>query len=391
MTKSSQIVKNGLEQFAEFSPNAPRVFFAPGRANLLGAHMDYNGGVVMPVALSKGSYVFAATRSDNLLRIRSRQFEGEMVELKISELHPQRANGWAGYIEGALWATQQRWQCLQGLDIYVDSDLPIAKGLSSSASVVSAVVKTVACLFDIDADRDEMIQLAHLAENRYVGVRCGVLDPTAIFLGEQDTVLMFDCLELTRVNLPLDSSVALIAIIDSQVSRELASSEFNIRVAECTSALSTMQKDVPGLTCLRELTAKQFAEHKNKLSAVEKKRTQHVIDEVQRTRRGAKALRANNIAEFGACMTAAHYSLRDLFEVSTDELDILVKASTDVEGCYGARLTGAGFGGCVAALVHPQARAEFEKHVCQTYQQRTNIETTVQWFSPAGGVCEITI
>ena len=152
-----------------------------------------------------------------------------------------------------------------------------------------------------------------------------------------------------------------------------------------------MQKDVPGLTCLRELTAKQFAEHKNKLSAVEKKRTQHVIDEVQRTRRGAKALRANNIAEFGACMTATHYSLRDLFEVSTDELDILVKASTDVEGCYGARLTGAGFGGCVAALVHPQAQAEFEKHVCQTYQQRTNIETTVQWFSPAGGVCEITI
>ena len=140
---------------------------------------------------------------------------------------------------------------------------------------------------------------------------------------------------------------------------------------------------------MRELTANQFNEYKDKLSTVEQKRTRHVIDEVQRTRRGAKALRANNIADFGACMTAAHYSLRDLLEVSTDELDVIVKAATDVDGCYGARLTGAGFGGCVAALVHPQAKVEFEKRVCEAYKQHTNIQTSVQWFSPAGGVCEI--
>ncbi|MDE0585076.1 MAG: galactokinase [Planctomycetota bacterium] len=389
MTKSSRIIENGTEHFAQFSKHAPRVFFAPGRANLLGAHMDYNGGVVMPVALSKGTYVFAAIRKDNILRISSQQFGGEVVEMEISDLHPQRAKGWASYIEGALWATHQRWQCLSGLDVHVDSDLPIAKGLSSSASVISAVVKAVASLFDIDADCDEMIHLSHLAENRYVGVRCGVLDQTAIFLGQKNTILMFDCLELTRVHVPLDSHATQIAIIDSQISRELASSEFNLRVAECTSALSAMQKHVPGLTCLRELTANQFSEYKDKLSTIEQKRTRHVIDEVQRTRRGAKALRANNIAGFGACMTAAHYSLRDLLEVSINELDVIVKAATDVDGCYGARLTGAGFGGCVAALVHPQAKAEFEKHVCDAYKQQTNIQTSVQWFSPSGVVCEI--
>jgi galactokinase len=389
MTKSPRIVENGIEHFAQFSEHAPRVFFAPGRANLLGAHMDYNGGVVMPVALSKGTYVFAAIRSDNILRISSQQFGGEVVVMTISDLQPQRAKGWASYIEGALWATHQRWQCLGGLDIHVDSDLPIAKGLSSSASVISAVVKAVASLFDIDTDCDEMIHLAHLAENRYVGVRCGVLDQTAVFLGQKDSILMFDCLELTRDHVPLDSRVAQIAIIDSQISRELASSEFNLRVDECTSALAVMQKHVPRMTCLRELTANQFDKYKDTLSAVEQKRTRHVIDEVKRTLRGARALRANNIIDFGACMTAAHYSLRDLLEVSIDELDVIVKAATDVEGCYGARLTGAGFGGCVAALVHPQAKAEFEKHVCEVYKQQTNIETSVQWFSPAGGVCEI--
>lgn len=391
MTKSLRIIESGIEHFAEFSKHAPRVFFAPGRANLLGSHMDYNGGVVMPVALSRGTYVFAALRTDNILRISSQQFGGEVIEVTMSDLFPRRAKGWACYIEGALWATHERWQYLGGLDIHVDSDLPIAKGLSSSASVTSAVVKAVASLFDIDTDCDEMIHLSHLAENGYVGVRCGVLDQTAVFLGEKDSILMFDCLKLTSDHVPLDSDVAQIAIIDSQISRELASSEFNLRVAECTSALSTMQKHVPDMTCLRELTANQFDEYKDKLSVIEQKRTQHVIDEVQRTCRGAKALRANDIADFGACMTAAHYSLRNLLEVSTGELDAIVKAATDVDGCYGARLTGAGFGGCVAALVHPRARPEFEKHVCDTYKQQTGIQTSVQWFSPSDGVREIEI
>ncbi|MAU93290.1 MAG: galactokinase [Planctomycetes bacterium] len=389
MTKSLRIIENGIEHFAEFSKHTPRVFFAPGRANLLGAHMDYNGGVVMPVALSRGTYVFAALRNDNILRISSQQFGGEVIEVTMSDLLPQRVKGWACYIEGALWATHERWQYLGGLDIHVDSDLPIAKGLSSSASVTSAVVKAVASLFDIDTDCDEMIHLSHLAENSYAGVRCGILDQTAVFLGKKDTILIFDCLELTSDYVPLDSDVAQIAIIDSQISRELASSEFNLRVAECASALSTMQKHAPDMICLRELTANQFDEYKDKLSAIEQKRTQHVIDEVQRTYRGAKALRANDIADFGACITAAHYSLRNLLEVSTEELDSIVKAATDVDGCYGARLTGAGFGGCVAALVHPRAKAEFEKHVCDAYKQQAGIQASVEWFSPSDGVCEI--
>ncbi|MFT7517236.1 MAG: galactokinase [Myxococcota bacterium] len=389
MSKSTQLVAECLADFANYSKHEPRVFFAPGRANLLGAHMDYNGGVVMPVALSKGSYAFVAKREDNLLRIRSQQFPGEVVEIEVSALDPQNKGGWSAYIEGALWAAQQQWQCLSGLDILIDSDLPIAKGLSSSASVSSAIVKAVSAIFEITADVDEMIHLAHVAENEYVGVRCGVLDQTAIFLGQRDTVLMFDCLELTRVHVPLDRNEALIAIIDSQISREVASSEFNLRVAECTGALAKLQQYVPGLTCLRQLTYSQFEAFKEQLNDIERKRVQHVLDEVQRTQRGATALRANDIAGFGACMTAAHYSLRDLFEVSITELDIIVEAAINIDGCYGARLTGAGFGGCVAALVHPQAREKFERDVCEIYAAQTGLNTQVQWFSPAGGVCEI--
>jgi galactokinase len=236
MSTKSRPLDLCLERFRAVSKAEAHAFFAPGRANLMGAHMDYNGGVVMPVALSKGTYALAGLRQDGMLRLESMQFPGEVVEVPLAELAPGRTKGWSSYVEGGLWTAMQRWGQLPGLDLILNADLPMAKGLSSSASVECVGVLLVAKLLGITADIDEMIHLAHSAETQYVGVRCGILDQTAIFLGEANSILRFDCLELTREHMPLDSTEASIAILDTGVARELASSAFNQRVAECTRA-----------------------------------------------------------------------------------------------------------------------------------------------------------
>lgn len=378
-----------LERIRARTAEPARIFFAPGRANLLGAHMDYNGGQVMPVALSKGTYAAVAPRADGIFRLVSEQFPGEPVELTAEDLQPHRTRAWSAYAEGALYEAMKAWGPLPGLDVELCADLPMAKGLSSSASVECVLVEAMAAMLGVNADVEQRIRLAHAAETEYVGVRCGILDQTAIFLGRANHVLLFDCLELTREHLPLDGNVAEVAIMDTGTARELASSAFNQRVAECTRALSILQEQLPGLTCLRDLHREDFEEYRELLAPPLRRRAEHVVSEVERSERGAASLRGGDVAGFGAQMSGAHASLRDLYEVSTDELDAMVEAALESEGCYGGRLTGAGFGGCVAALVHPDAREAFERGVVEGYRARTGLPTAVQWFRPAGGPQEL--
>lgn len=368
---------------------ATRIFFAPGRANLLGAHMDYNGGCVLPVALSRGTYGAFRLRQDGMLRLRSENFPGEEIELPLSALKPGRTQGWSAYIEGALWTSFKEWEALPGLEVALAADLPMAKGLSSSASVESVTVFAVSQLLGVRADADEMIRLAHEAENHYVGVRCGILDQAAIFLAREDSMLLLDCLELTREHLPLDSAKAMVAITDSGVRRNLASSAFNQRVSECTRALAHIQEKCAGITCLRDVRRELFEEVRDHLPPVLQRRVMHVVSEVERTEKGADGLRHGDLHAFGNAMTGAHESLRDQYEVSTPELDLLVEAAVSIPACYGSRLTGAGFGGCTAALVHPEGVEEFSRKVPEIYRRKTGRQTEVLWFSPSGGPQEI--
>ncbi len=367
---------------------SPRFFFAPGRANLLGSHLDYNGGCVMPVALSAGTFLAVGRLAEPVLRLRSAQFPGEEVELPLAELRPRRSSAWSAYVEGALWACREAWGELPGLQLALWADLPMAKGLSSSASVECVGVTAVAALLGVEAGADERIHLAHRAENAYVGVRCGILDQAAILLARPDHLLHFDCLELTREHLPLGGDLV-IAVVDSGVQRELATSAFNQRVAECTQALAVLQAELPGVTCLRDVSRAAFEEHAHRLAPPLRRRVEHVVEEVARTERGADALRAGRPEEFGRMMTAAHASLRELYEVSTPELDALVEAAVAVPGVHGARLTGAGFGGCVAAVLHPAAAEEFEREVPRRYRQRCGREAEIHWFRPSGGPREL--
>ena len=374
-----------LELLGRDGGERPRVFFAPGRANLLGAHLDYNGGSVLPVALSRGTCLALRLRRDGLLRLRSASFPGEEVEVALEELRPRRTRGWSAYFEGALCFAMEAWGRLPGLEAAIVADLPMSRGLSSSASIESVAVYAAASLLGAEASADEMIRIAHRAENEYVGVRCGILDQAAILLARPDSALLLDCLELTREYLPFDARRAAIAIVDSGVRRDLAASAFNQRVAECTRALALLQERLPGITCLREVRPESLERHGQALDPVLRRRVAHVVGEVQRTLEGAEALRRGDLAGFGTAMLGAHESLRDLYEVSIPELDLLVEAAREVEGCYGARLTGAGFGGCIAAVVHPEAAGEFSRRVPERYREATGRTTEVLWFQPSGG------
>lgn len=365
--------------------DAPALFFAPGRANLLGAHMDYNGGHVLSVALSKGTYGAFRLRSDGRIGLKSAVFHDKPVSTTLDELRPGRTRDWSAYAEGALYVCRKEWGNFGGVDIDLTADLPMAVGLSSSASVECLIVFALAELLGVKVAPDKLIRMAHRAETEYVGVRCGIIDQAAILLARDNHALLFDCMEHTREHVPFCADRLSIAVVDSGVSRELAKSAFNERVAECTSALSALQGELPGLTCLRDVTPAAFMAHKARLEPPLDARVQHVVEEVPRALAGTRALRGDDFVGFGAAMTGAHESLRDLFSVSTAELDALVEAACAVDGCYGARLTGAGFGGCVVAAVAPEAQADFESAVPRAFADAGFGETTVEWFRASGG------
>jgi galactokinase len=388
MAVTPSLLQRTISQLKQPPTADTRAFFAPGRANLLGAHLDYNGGCVMPVALSKGTCAVMTPRADGRLHLRSAQFPGQDLELALEELRPGRTDGWSAYLEGALYESNREWGPIPGFNVDLCADLPMAKGLSSSASVESVVVYALSHFMKVQTTQDEMVRLAHAAETEYVGVRCGILDQTAIFLSKPNSLLVFDCTELTREYLPLEAEKVVVAVIDSCISRELAKSAFNERVAESTQALSILQMHLPGITCLRDVRRPDFVRLEHVLPEPLRSRVEHVVGEVERTERAAEGLRQGDLSVFGRAMSKAHESMRDLYHVSIPEIDQLVASAIQVPGCYGARLTGAGFGGCVAALVEPSAMEEFSARVPDEYEKATGHRTEVMAFHPSGGPVE---
>ncbi len=320
--------------------------------------------------------------------MRSAKFPGQDVELAMGDLRPHRAAIWSAYLEGAVYMARERWGAVPGLDIYVDADLPMARGLSSSASVQSVALFGLARLLDQDAPVSELIELANRSETEYVGVQCGPLDPTAIFLGKQDCILHYDCSDGSFHHLPMPAERVAIAVMDSGVKRELAGSAFNQRVQECASSLEQLRVALPHLDHLAQLSADELAAHRDLLDPVQQRRCEHVVSEVARTKQASEGLRAGSLAVFGQAMTEAHTSLREVYEVSTPELDALVQAAIAIPGCYGSRLTGAGFGGCTVAIMDPAAVDEFRAAIPQAYLKATGRETEVMIFRPTGGPVE---
>jgi galactokinase len=360
----------------------PRVFQAPGRVNLIGDHTDYNDGFVLPAAIDRQIVVAATPRRDSLVNIYALDFDQwDHFDLQ-NEIARMGENSWGNYIRGMAWSLLREGCRLRGMDAAVAGNIPIGAGLSSSAAIEVAAGYAMLQLSDNELDRTSLALAAQKAESEFVGMRCGIMDQYISCLGRQNHALLIDCRDLGYRCLPLPSS-ARIVIVDSGVHRGLVDMAYNARRLECEAAAAHF-----GVCALRDVNWQAFKDRAHELDPTVGRRARHVITENDRTAAAAEALTAVNLKAVGNLMVASHASLRDDFEVSCPELDLLVEIALDVQGVYGARLTGAGFGGSMVALVQPEAAADLIAAVAARYEPVSGRRATVYVCKASEGVSE---
>jgi galactokinase len=370
----------------------PRVAAAPGRVNLIGEHTDYNDGFVLPMAIDRHVAVAFAPRADRTLRAYSSEFS-QTRDISIDALErrstaePDRRSGrggWFGYIAGVAWAMLAAGQRLRGADLAVAGDLPVGVGLSSSAALEIAVGRALAAVAGLDWDPRAAARIAQQAEHEFAGVACGLMDQISVAAATQGSALLIDCRSLETRNVPVPAS-ARILVFDSGVPREPAASAYNDRRAACERVVAALHARHVWVRALRDVDDALLAEVAPSLDAIDVRRASHVIAENQRPAALADAFAAGDLGRAGRLMMHSHASLRDLYDVSSPELDTLVDLATSEPGCTGARLTGAGFGGCAVALVEEGSVERVMSSVEVGYAERMGRTTTAFVSRAAGG------
>lgn len=363
-----------LKKFEELYGGAgeARVYFAPGRVNMIGEHTDYNGGHVFPCALTIGTYAAVKKRTDRKLRFYSMNFENMGVtESSLDDLTPSDAAGWTNYPKGVMWAFAERGMKMDcGLDIVLNGNIPNGSGLSSSASLEVLTGFYLRDLFGFDVANVDLALIGQYSENNFNGMNCGIMDQFASAMGKKDNAIFLDTADLSYQYAPLVLDGAKIIVTNSNVKHSLVNSAYNERRSECEKALEEL-KTVVDIKGLGDLSEKQFEANKGAIKdEIRKKRAKHAVYENQRTIRAVEALKNNNLKEFGELMNASHVSLRDDYEVSCDEIDVLVEEAWKVDGVIGSRITGGGFGGCTVSIVKDEAVETFKEKVGAAYQER---------------------
>lgn len=365
----------------KFGEDPNHIARAPGRVNLLGEHVDYNDGPVLPVAIDRAVYLAASPSNDDLVTLHALDF-GEKVSFNLSSLSQKTTidgnplPAWAHYPAGVAWALQDAGFQLDGLKAVYTSDVPMGAGLSSSAAVEVGFGVLWDALGGWEIDRLELARISQRAENDYVGVSSGLMDQFASACGIEGFALYFDTRSLEWEPAPLPPGTSII-IADSGVRRSLTTSAYNERRLACEEAVEILQKYKPDIRALRDISTIEFAAYSEYLPEVIRRRAEHVVKEIGRVHSGLSALHRQDIRAFGALMYSGHASLRDLYEVSTPELDILVNLAHQQSGCIGARLTGAGFGGSTVNLVYADSATEFIEDLKTGYFAETGRETQV--------------
>jgi galactokinase len=349
-------------------------FHAPGRVNLIGEHIDYNGGSVLPAAITLGTLLLLRKREDRTLRFASTNF-GKTTEVSLEDLSFNEADNWANYPKGIFSIlTDKGYTIKNGYDLLFDGNLPNGAGLSSSASIEVVTAFALLSLEGYPLDLTEISLLSQKAENEYMGVNCGIMDQFASANGKKDNAILLDCATLKFEHVPFESGAYKLVICNTNKRRGLVDSAYNERRRECDQAVADLRAAYPNLQLLGELSPGQFEESKHLIKdELVRQRAQHVIDEIERVTQAMIVLRAGDLAAFGKLLYGSHVSLRDLYEVSCHELDVLVEEALKAQGVLGARMTGAGFGGCAIALVHDNSITQFTKDVGAAYKQATGI------------------
>ena len=367
-----------LKKFEELYGGAgeARVYFAPGRVNMIGEHTDYNGGHVFPCALTIGTYAAVKKRTDRKLRFYSMNFENMGVtESSLDDLTPSDAAGWTNYPKGVMWAFAERGMKMDcGLDIVLNGNIPNGSGLSSSASLEVLTGFYLRDLFGFDVTNVDLALIGQYSENNFNGMNCGIMDQFASAMGKKDNAIFLDTADLSYQYAPLVLDGAKIIVTNSKVKHSLVNSGYNTRRKESEQALADLQKAVD-IKSLGDLTEEAFEENRSAIKdAVCAKRAKHAVYENRRTIRAVEALKANNLREFGELMNASHVSLRDDYEVSCDEIDVLVEEAWKVDGVIGSRITGGGSGGCTVSIVKDEAVDTFKEKVGAAYRERVGKE-----------------
>jgi galactokinase len=338
----------------DFGAAPARTFFAPGRINLVGAHLDYNGGDVLPMAVDRGVYLAATMRDDDRIRLVS--LDQKSVHQLTAGTVPPRGEpsyGWANYPLGVWQGFRQRTGRARGFDLVYGGDLPMASGLSSSAAIEVVTALAFDSFYKTGYDRQQLALLAHRAENGFVGLRCGIMDQFASALAQPGHVLWLHCAGPRYEHVPFDGSRCEVLVMDTKKPRSLSKTHFNDRVAQCATAHETLRNHVRDLPHLASYSMADLEAASSAMDDVLFRRARHVISEMGRIAKGVVALRAGDYAELGRQLDASHRSTAVDYEVSCRELDVMTDAARAQKGVFGARLTGAGFGGCAIALIEP--------------------------------------
>jgi galactokinase len=364
MLSINQTLHNEFQKL--YQKPAADAFFSPGRVNLIGEHIDYNGGLVMPCAITFGTYLLTSPNNDGVFRFKSLNFSEELT-IPLQNGYIKDGEDWHNYPLGVIHHFLQEGHQLGGLDMLFYGDIPIGSGLSSSASIEVVTAYALNHIFNSGYTKLQLVQLAKAVENIFIGVNCGIMDQFAVAFGEENKALMLNCETLDYKAVDSNLGEYVLAIINTNKPRKLAESKYNERVQECATALAALQQELD-IKNLCDIDTATFNQHQHLITdATVLNRAQHVVEENDRVKLAADALSKNNLAEFGRLMYASHDSLRDLYEVSGKELDAVVAYSKTNKNVAGARMTGAGFGGCAIALVKGDAYNEFSEAVSAYY------------------------
>lgn len=353
-----------------------RTYFAPGRVNLIGEHTDYNGGHVFPCALTIGTYAVARKREDNQLRFYSVNFEKlGVIDSALDDLTPSKKAGWTNYPKGVMWAFEGRgYKLPTGLDILIYGNIPNGSGLSSSASLEVLTGVMLKDMFGFDVSMVDIALIGQYSENNFNGCNCGIMDQFASAMGKKDHAIFLDTNTLKYEYAPVVLEDAKIVIINSKVKHSLVDSAYNDRRNECETALKELQ-EVVDIKTLGDLTEEEFEAHKDAIKEpIRVKRAKHAVYENQRAIKAVEALKANDVETFGKLMNASHVSLRDDYEVSCEEIDVLVDLAWETEGVIGSRITGGGFGGCTVSIVKNDAVDNFISKIGAAYKEKVGHE-----------------
>ncbi len=371
----SELIKIMVERYVKQFGPSPLVVVSPGRVNLIGEHTDYNEGYVLPAATDKAVVFALGPRTDGLCHFVSHDFNQEF-RCGLDELHlsPLR---WPNYLLGVLEQLIKYGCRFNGINCVFGGDIPIGAGMSSSAAIEGGLIFGVNELYGLGLDKVTMVKLAQKAENEFVGVNCGIMDQFINIHGRARSVLKLDCRSLAFEYFPFEREDLRIVVSDTMVRRELAGSEYNVRRAQCEEAVRVLERHSPGIRSLRDVTSELLAEHKAELDPVVFRRADYVVRENIRVGLACQALLGNDYRRLGELMNASHEGLKNDYQVSSPELDLMVDEARKVPGVLGSRMMGAGFGGCTISLVEADAVFEFRKAVGAGYQAASGREPKI--------------